>query len=265
MPPVLSMASYSVVESFWFFQGCSCLFRCAAPLAAMDARRTTFCSEYQKVRVVKGRLQCPYTKWTCPNGWHACRLCGRSGHGAEECRFVSSKAPPVERPRIIPSTVPPSSAPPHEISTQTEPEPAPAVATSDAVHVRGFGCKGEGKDGNYGVRVPPPSVVDPSDLPFPYDGPASSSAGPHANPTRGDDEAPTPIAATTDDVEAWMAAEFRMLTDLSTKVPPEIGESVLWRGVKVGKHGNPSTKCEWFNGKVRHIGVESGETFLYID
>ena len=62
-----------------------------------------------------------------------------------------------------------------------------------------------------------------------------------------------------------MAEEFRPLTNLSTKVPPEIGESVLWRGVKVGKHGNPSTKCEWFNGKVWHTGVESGEIFLYID
>ena len=131
--------------------------------------------------------------------------------------------------------------------------------------MRGFGCKGEGKDGNYGVRIPPPTKVDPKDLPFPYDGPASSSAGTPANPTLGEEEAPTPIAATTEEVEAWMAAEFRALTDLSTKEPPEIGDNVLWRGVKVGKHGNPSTKCEWFNGKVRHIGVEKGEIFLYID
>ena len=230
----------------------------------MDAQRTTFCSDYQKAHVVKGRLQCPYTKWTCPNGWHLCQLCGRSGHGAEECRFVSNVAPPVEVPRIIPPTVP-SSAPPHDTSTQPEPDPAPAVATSDAVPVRGFGCKGEGKDGNYGVRVPPPTVVDPAELPFPYDGPASSSAGAHATPSLGDEEAPSPIAATTEEVEAWMAEAFRPLTNLSTKVPAEIGESVLWRGVKLGKHGNPSTKCEWFNGKVRWLAFEKGELYLYID
>ena len=48
--------------------------------------------------------------------------------------------------------------------------------------------------------------------------------------------------------------------------PPEVGESVLWRGVKTGKHGNPSTKCEYFNGEVRHMQVEEdGELYLYID
>ena len=63
----------------------------------------------------------------------------------------------------------PSSAPPPDTSAEPEPDNAPAEPQSDAVPVRGFGCKGEGKDGNYGVRIPPPTKVDPSDLPFPYE------------------------------------------------------------------------------------------------
>ena len=63
-----------------------------------------------------------------------------------------------------------------------------------------------------------------------------------------------------------MAASFTKLRNISMKTPPEVGESVLWRGVKTGKHGNPSTKCEYSNGKVRHMQVEEdGELYLYID
>ena len=67
------------------------------------------------------------------------------------------------------------------------------------------------------------------------------------------------------DVEEWMQGSFRKLKDLSTKTPPEIGESVLWRGVKTGRAGHPSTTCEWFNGKVRGVNVEENEVYLYID
>ena len=63
-----------------------------------------------------------------------------------------------------------------------------------------------------------------------------------------------------------MSKSFEPLTNISTKTPPEVGESVLWRGVKTGKHGNPSTKCEYFNGKVRHLKVEEDhELYLYVD
>ena len=78
---------------------------------------------------------------------------------------------------------------------------------------------------------------------------------------------PPPIAATTEMVEHWISTGFRPLTNISTKVPPEIGESVLWRGVKTGRRGQPSTKVEHFHGKVRGLSVDtqSQELYLYID
>ena len=52
---------------------------------------------------------------------------------------------------------------------------------------------------------------------------------------------------------------------ISLNDPPEVGESVLWRGVKIGPRGNPSTKVEYFNAKVRHIVVEGDECYVYVD
>ena len=63
-----------------------------------------------------------------------------------------------------------------------------------------------------------------------------------------------------------MTKNFKPLTNISVKTPPEVGENILWRGVKTGKGGNPSTKCEYFNGKVRSMEVdEDNELYLYID
>ena len=74
------------------------------------------------------------------------------------------------------------------------------------------------------------------------------------------------MPATTELVEQWVSENFKQLTNISTKIPPQIGESVLWRGVKTGRAGNPSTSCEYFNGKVRMLRVEEdNELFLYID
>ena len=75
---------------------------------------------------------------------------------------------------------------------------------------------------------------------------------------------PASIPATSE-VEEWMFS-IRPLTNLSTKCPPRVGESVLGRGVKTGPHGQPSTKCEYFNAKVRHIALdEDNELYLYVD
>ena len=79
-------------------------------------------------------------------------------------------------------------------------------------------------------------------------------------------EIPPPIAATTQDVEEWMTTGYKPLTNISQKIPPEVGESILWRGVKTGKKGCLSTKVEYFNGKVRHVEVEDdGELYVYLD
>ena len=68
-------------------------------------------------------------------------------------------------------------------------------------------------------------------------------------------------------IEQWITEGFRPLTNVSTKMPPEIGESILWRDVKTSKRGYPSTKVEHFHGKVRGLTVEqqSQELYVYID
>ena len=38
--------------------------------------------------------------------------------------------------------------------------------------------------------------------------------------------------------------------------PREVEEEVLWRGIKMGKHGQPSTNVEYFNAAVRDIRVD---------
>ena len=48
-------------------------------------------------------------------------------------------------------------------------------------------------------------------------------------------------------------------------MPPDIGQEVLWRGFKTGKSGNPSTKVEYFNGRVRDLQFDEGnELYLYV-
>ena len=80
-----------------------------------------------------------------------------------------------------------------------------------------------------------------------------------------DVEIPPPLPATTEDADMWMSSGFRKLTNMSTNMPPEIGESVRWRGVKTAPKGQPSTKCEWFNGKMHFVQVDDNEIFVYID
>ena len=66
-------------------------------------------------------------------------------------------------------------------------------------------------------------------------------------------------------VEEWVSSSFTKLRNISAKVPPEVGESVLWRRVKTGRAGFPSTTCEYFNGKVHRVEVEDNEIYLHVD
>ena len=209
---------------------------------------------------------CPHTRRECPFGMHACSVCGRVGHGAMECRFAAAQTqvvPPPVRPPVPPAAVVPTPT----SSTETRPLPGPAEAKHHAVWVPGFGCKGEGKLANYGVVIPPPSLLPPAAvLPAPQQ--AASSSDLHeglAHPAP--PLIPTPIAATTEDVEEWISTTFRSLTNISTKNPPDIGASILWKGLKISRHGNPSDVVEYFNGKVRKVEVsaEDGELYLYVD
>ena len=110
-----------------------------------------------------------------------------------------------------------------------------------------------------------PSIVQPGDLPESLRSEIFGDAAEAAEPPAEEEDVPLPIMPTTEEIESWMQSSFRKLTDLSTKSPPEVGESVLWKGVKKGKHGQPTTNFEYFNGKVRGVKVEDDELYIYID
>ena len=131
--------------------------------------------------------------------------------------------------------------------------------------VPGFGRKGEGKGANYGVAIASPTVVALADLPAALQQP-SSSAGPEVAVLRRTQPLMPPhLPATSELVEEWMA-NFHQLTNISTNIPPAVGETVLWRGVKMGRKGYPSTKVEHFHGQVRHVEVDpDNEIWVYID
>ena len=239
----------------------------------MEPQRKKFCVDYQQAREVPGRPMCRFPKWTCPFGSHACRNCGKSGHGADDCKSAITNWEETTEPKSAPTPCPPTLQEPPASTAhapipapavqRTAPNPTPEAPVETAVFVRGFGFKGEGKSSNYGTSIDPPSVVAPADLPPALQGPSSSSSQAAAPPIP---DVPPPIAATTEDVEEWVATNFKPLKNLSTKCPPEIGENILWRGLKTGRGGNPSTKVEHFNGKVRYMQMEGdGELYLYLD
>ena len=77
---------------------------------------------------------------------------------------------------------------------------------------------------------------------------------------------PAPLPVTTEEVEEWMASSFQPLTNISTSADPNVGDSVLWRGVKMGPNGQPSTKSEYFNATVRHKMTDSdSECWYYVN
>ena len=111
-----------------------------------------------------------------------------------------------------------------------------------------------------------PSIVQPGDLPESLRSEIFGDAAEAAEPPAEEEaQAPCPIMPTTEEIESWMQSTFRKLTNFSTKSPPEVGESVLWRNVKTGKHGQPSTKVEYFHGKLKAVQVEDNEMYIYID
>ena len=225
------------------------------------AQRRQYCDAYQAARQVRGVIMCPYTKHTCPFGLHQCKSCGRSGHGAEDCwnTFQSTDlAPPP------PPAPPAPPAPTPESSCSNPKKPRQEEGSNQAVFVPGFGLKGEGKLANYGVEIPGPVVV-PKEEAASTQHSASSSGLPAPQTPPGGPKIPPPIQATTEDVEAWVTGSFKPLSNISQNIPPQLGESVLWRGVKTGKSGAPSTTCEYFNGKVRSLAVEDDEVYVYLD
>ena len=91
------------------------------------------------------------------------------------------------------------------------------------MYVAGFGFKGEGKGANYGLPIPAPSIVPVADLlqvPLPSNSAADQVVS---------DVAPAPIPVTLDEIDEWMSTGFQPLSQISKKMPPEVGESVLWR------------------------------------
>ena len=198
---------------------------------------------------------------------HACSACGNVGHGAADCRLHAPQTEvEVEEPPVEPTPPLPAFARPKSASVSV---PLPAESRQyEAQYVPGFGKKGEGKFANYGIGIPPPSPVPPAEVPngpLPS-GPTASAAAPLTEEPPSVAPMPPPIAATTEEVEDWLRSGFKKLKNISTKTPPEVGEPVLWRGVKTGSKGGLPTKVEHFNGKVRGVNVEAdGELYIYVD
>ena len=257
----------------------------------MQPQRQKFCGPYQQARQVRGRPMCDHTRLNCPYGLHACQLCGKAGHGAEDCRthaaprivvpappprpagptaIPTSKARGLSQPKVGDAIAPP---PPPAVFLPLPPAtptpstaPAPAVPTCSSVFVPGFGGQGEGTAANYGVAIAPPTLVADTDLPLALRQPGSASElhGGEAIPS--EPLIPPPLPATTAIVENWISTCFRLLTDICTKIPPEIGESVLWRGARIGRLGQPSNQVEHRQGKVRQLEVDhSADLYLHLD
>ena len=122
-------------------------------------------------------------------------------------------------------------------------------------------AKGVGKYSSYGIPIPLPYLVDAhapeshemEQQPTPESpGAASSGAATIA-----------PIMATEADVQGWYESDWYPL-NMTGNTPAEIGERVLWMGAKVGKHGGPSTKQEYFNGVVHSLEVVENDLFYDI-
>ena len=69
--------------------------------------------------------------------------------------------------------------------------------------------------------------------------------------------------ATEADVLSWYESDWNALT-MSGNMPAGRGERVLWMGAKVGRHGGPSTKQEYFNGVVHNLEVVESDLFYDI-
>ena len=169
---------------------------------------------------------------------------------------LPSGADTVVRPKRMPT--PPSGPPP---TSSTSPQ-VDFSTIEESIEVPGFGRKGEGKDANYGLAVAEPQVVSIEELPPEARQGLELGLGLDAEPTF---EIPPPIAATTDEVERWIQDGFTKLVNLSSKEPPEVGESILWKGIRRGKSGGLSTKEEFFHGRIRHVSVENENIFLFLD
>ena len=206
---------------------------------------------------------CQYTKRSCPYGFHLCQLCSIGGHGAEDCKAITTNDPALAPFSDMPKPPPPPVPPPGrlvamrnikqmscsqskasgyafsamdattEVRASHAPSPPAATAaptaSSSAVVVPGFGKKGkgDGKMTNCGIAIEPPTIVAEADLPFALQQPSSSASGHGAISGASKRSCPDPIPATSELVDAWIARCFKPLKNLSTKIIPQIGESIM--------------------------------------
>ena len=149
---------------------------------------------------------------------------------------------------------------------QSPPQPAPPESSRGAVFVPGFGCKGEGKDAKYGPAVAPTGEASLDEFLVDLQQPCSSSGLQTAEALADLSLLPHPNAATSEEVEEWITEGFKWLTNISTNMPPRVGDSILWRSITSGPRGQPPTKTEYFSTKVRYTAVDSdGELWCYVD
>ena len=220
----------------------------------MRQQRHFFCLWFgEGLRRPDGTYGCGHAGPQCPYGWHRCGRCGSFDH------HNSTEGNCVEPPIPIHFELPEEQA----LDLPALPMPP---SSSWQVDVPGFGVKGEGKSGNLGVEVDRPSLVPFEDLPehvremtTPYAASSAIAEGPWTSPN-----IPPPIEATKQEVDEYVAANYRRLANLCSSTPPKVGDSVLWRGVKTGRAGGTSTSVEHFNAMVHGLDTKDGETFVYV-
>ena len=137
--------------------------------------------------------------------------------------MLTSKAGGYVRPgvEVDSTTLPPPSAVPAPSTF-----PAPAEPKSSSVFVPGFGCLGEGKTANDGVAIAPPTLLAAADLPLGLQQPSSASG------LQEGEAIPNPshyyyyFQQDRRSSRAGVSSCFKPLTNIGTKIPAEVGESV---------------------------------------
>ena len=149
----------------------------------------------------------------------------------------SGAAPVVTASAVAPAV--PATAP-------AVPAAAPAALPAAAESLNHDDVKGYGKGANYGELVPPPRRLNTATA---SDSGTLASRRPHAR------------GPTEDEITQWMDC-FETIP--ATLHPIEVGNVVLWRGIKKGKKAGASTSEEFFRGEVHRIIPDDGHGKKYI-
>ena len=140
------------------------------------------------------------------------------------------------------------------------------ATTSKAISLEPF--KGTGKHSSYGLLVPPPEPV-PATVSPPMLAPSSSTQALEAEGAAGQAISCSalsdvePLRPSEAQIEAWYNETYRPL-QVSCRMPPVRGDTVLWKGLKRGRSGGISTQAEFSHGVVHGVVDDNIARFLEV-